>query len=432
MSPSFLESSTLVVALLGTLGFGCGSFGDDADQNHDGSPWSGGDNGGPGAGGGDNGDPQGAGNGPSRTPVASGFLHVEGNQLKDSDGNPARLTGVNWFGFETQNQSPHGLWTRDYRSMLKQIRDIGFNSVRIPWANRIMDADSQASSVNTYGADAYDGTDPMNGDLAGLIPLEILDKIISAAAELGLKIILDNHSREPDGYMEEQLWYTAEVSEERWISDWVALADRYYGNNTVIAVDLNNEPHGEATWSTGSSSTDWAPAAERCGNAILRANPDVLIIVEGVEKVGSDTYWWGGNLSSVKSAPVKLSDPSKLVYSPHEYGPEVFAQPWFTASGFPDNLPGIWKSHFGYIMDDGISHLFVGEFGIKDRASASGAAGKWFDAWLGYMGDTYSWTFWCWNPNSGDTEGLLGYDWVTPTQWKIDALLPHLAAPIGG
>ncbi|MBN2197184.1 MAG: glycoside hydrolase family 5 protein [Polyangiaceae bacterium] len=365
-------------------------------------------------------------------PTASGFLHVEGNQLKDDAGNVARLTGVNWFGFETQNQSPHGLWTRDYRSMLRQIRDLGFNTVRIPWSNRILDADAAASSVNTYGADAYDGCDPMNGDLDGLTPLEILDRIIGAAGDLGLKIILDNHSRKPDGYMEEELWYTDTVSEERWIADWLVLADRYYGNHTVIALDLNNEPHGDATWETGDAATDWAPAAERCGNAILTVNPDVLVIVEGVEKVGGDTYWWGGNLSGVRSAPIDLSNPSKLVYSPHEYGPEVFAQDWFAAASFPGNLAAIWQSHFGFIMDEERGHLLVGEFGIKSRDAAAGAAGIWFDTWLEYMADTYSWTFWCWNPNSGDTEGILGYDWLTPTQWKVDALTPHLAPPIGG
>lgn len=153
--------------------------------------------------------------------------------------------------------------------------------------------------------------------------------------------------------------------------------------------------------------------------------------MEGVEKHNGDTYWRGGNLAGVRSQPINFSNPQKLVYSPHEYGPEVFAQPWFEAASFPGNLEAIWRSHFGFILDEDLSHLFVGESGIKDRASASGKAGVWFDTWLEYMAGSYSWTFWCFNPNSGDTEGLLGYDWLTPNQWKIDALLPYLAAPIG-
>ena len=31
---------------------------------------------------------------------------------------------------------------------------------------------------------------------------------------------------------------------------------------------------------------------------------DRLIMVDGVQHVGADTYWWGGNLSAVTEAPV--------------------------------------------------------------------------------------------------------------------------------
>ena len=228
-------------------------------------------------------------------------LHVEGNRLLDDKGKPARFTGVNWFGFETSNEAPHGTWARDYRSMLKQIRDLGFNSVRVPFSNAIQRPDAKAVSVNSSGADPYDGTDPMNKDLVGKSPMEMLDLLVAAAGEFELRLILDNHSREPDGYMNEEVWYTAKTSEQLWISDWVAMAKRYKGNPTVAAFDLDNAPHGKASWGTGVKDTDWNSAAERCGNAILAENPDVLIIVEGVSIVGTDSYWWGGNLSGART-----------------------------------------------------------------------------------------------------------------------------------
>jgi aryl-phospho-beta-D-glucosidase BglC (GH1 family) len=352
---------------------------------------------------------------------------VEGNRLVDDDGNTARLTGVNWFGFETSIQAPHGLWTRDYRSMLRQIADIGFNTVRIPWSNAIMRDDAQVSSISTYGADAYDGTDPINDGLEGKKPLEILDLIIDAAATFRLKVMLDNHSRKPDGYMEEDLWYTADVSESQWLEDWVTMAERYLGNTTVIAFDLNNEPHDDATWGTGNTATDWNTAAEKCANAILAVNPNVLIVVEGVEEVNGSGYWWGGNLQGAATHPIEIKIPEKLVYSAHEYGPEVFAQDWFSAAAFPGNMADIWDRQFGYIMNREEGHVFIGEFGIKDRDAFEGRAGVWFETFLAYLGDDYSWTFWCMNPNSGDTDGILQYDWVTPHAWKVDALSPYLA-----
>ncbi len=355
------------------------------------------------------------------------FLHVEGNRLLDAQGKAARFTGVNWFGFETSNEAPHGTWARDYRSMLKQMRDLGFNSLRLPWSNAIMRPDAKAVSVTTIGKDPYDQTDPMNGALAGKTPLQMMDLVIAAAGEFGLRIILDNHSREPDAYDKEEVWYSAKTSEQQWIADWVALAKRYSGNPTVAAFDLDNEPHGKASWGTGVKDTDWNSAAERCGNEILAANPDVLIIVEGVSIVGTDVYWWGGNLSAVRTAPIVLSKPEKLVYSAHEYGPEVHDQTWFTDATFPASLAPVWDQHFDFIMKQGLGHLLLGEFGIKDRTAFSGKSGIWFDTLLKTVGSTYSWTFWCWNPNSGDTEGILQTDWLTPQQWKMDALKPYLA-----
>lgn len=366
------------------------------------------------------------------------YLSRQGNRLIDEDGKVVRMTGVNWFGFETGNMAPHGLWARDWFGVLTQVKAMGFNTLRIPFCDRMLEPGAVAKSVNHFGTDPFRGIvqDTMNRELIGKSPLEMLDIIIEGCGKLGIKVMLDNHSRNPDGYMEELVWHTESVPEEKWIANWVMLAKRYKGNKTVIAFDLENEPHGRLTaggaqWGTGVAGKDWKQAAEKCGNAILAENPDVLIVIEGVEQVGSTMYWWGGNLTGVKDHPIVLSKPEKLIYSPHEYGPEVFAQPWFEAAEFPGNLAGIWDKFFGYLHKGGQAHLFVGEFGIRDSASAQGKAGIWFDTFLKYMGKDYSWTFWCLNPNSGDTGGLLQYDWVTVEQWKLDKLKPYLDAPIG-
>ncbi len=366
------------------------------------------------------------------------YLHKAGNRLLDANGKEVRLTGVNWFGLETSNLSPHGLWARDWKGLLLDVRDMGFNCIRIPYCDKIFEPDAKASSITTFGSEPALGisSGAINAELQNKTPLEILDIIIDGCGKLGLKVILDNHSRGPDGYIEEKVWYTAAVPEEKWIANWVALAARYKDNSTVIACDLDNEPHGPAAagsqWGTGVAAFDWRLAAEKCGNAVLQANPDVLIIVEGVEKVGATSYWWGGNLTGAKSAPIRLSKPEKLVYSAHEYGPEVFAQPWFTDAAFPGNLPAIWDANFGYLAKEGTSPVFVGEFGLRDAKSNDGKAGVWMNSFLKYMGTAYSWTFWCLNPNSGDTGGLLGSDWRTPEQWKLDLLKPYQAPLVAG
>ncbi|GJM63801.1 cellulase family glycosylhydrolase [Persicobacter diffluens] len=359
-----------------------------------------------------------------QTAQAQHYLYSRAGALEDENGQLVRLTGVNWFGFETTELVPHGLWARDLKSMLVQIKDQGFNCIRIPWCNAML-RPGASIKINSFGVDAYTGVSPMNAYEATLNkPIEILDIMVEWCQEHDIKIILDNHSREPGGYMNETLWYTEDCPETQWISDWVFMADRYRDYDAVVAMDLNNEPHGEASWGTGNPLTDWNKAAERCGNAILEVNPHVLIMIEGVEKYGEDVYWWGGNLMGVRDFPVQLSNPEKLVYAPHEYGPTVFQQDWFTAPEFPENLPQVWEQHFGYLYSEGISPLFVGEFGIRD---AGGADEVWFDAFLKYMAADYSWTFWCWNPNSGDTGGLLGDNWSDIVSWKMEKIRPYLA-----
>ncbi|HHW71539.1 MAG TPA: cellulase family glycosylhydrolase, partial [Clostridiales bacterium] len=345
-----------------------------------------------------------------------------------------RLTGVNWFGFETSNYVVHGLWSRDYKSMLQQISDLGFNCLRIPWCNEMIGKSPNSIQINPDGVDAYTEKRGLNLDLAGLSSLEVLDKIVEEAGKLGLKIILDNHSRAAGGYMNEQLWYTGSYSEQRWINDWVMLAERYKNNVNVVGFDLNNEPHGIATWGEGDLSTNWNEAATRCGQAILKVNPNALIMIEGVEKYRGDTYWWGGNLSGVNDYPITGIPAGNLVYSPHDYGPTVFDQAWFSDPSFPNNMTGIWDEHFWFIYKNNIAPILLGEFGIKEEAASDPSSGdyKWFTTLMSYVGDKASWTFWCWNPNSGDTGGILKDDWVTVNQAKYNILKPYLAPQFGG
>ncbi len=352
-----------------------------------------------------------------------------------------RLTGVNWFGLETGNFAPHGLWSRDYKSVLKQIKDLGFNCIRIPWCNAMIGKVPTGIQINEYGVDKYTNITGMNLDLAGLDSLQVLDKIVDEAANQSLYIILDNHSRANDGYMAESLWYTSAYPESKWISDWVMLVTRYKNKANVIGADLNNEPHGNlgtgmkppASWGynvAGYGDTDWKAAAERCGKAILAVNPDILIIVEGVEQAeDGDGYWWGGNLKDVKKYPITGIPAGNLVYSPHEYGSGVFMQTWFSDPTFPNNMAAIWDDHFYFIKKQNIAPLLFGEFGIKESEAANPSSidYKWLTTFMAYTGKDCSWTFWCMNPNSGDTGGILQDDWVTVNTAKYNLLKPYLA-----
>jgi endoglucanase len=348
----------------------------------------------------------------------AGPLHAEGSQIVDSRGREVVLAGVNWFGFETGTFAPHGLWARNWESMLDQLVATGFNTIRLPYSNELL-----------RGAAQPDGIDAgLNPDLANVKGVELLDRIVTGATDRGLMVVLDRHRPSSDGQSE--LWYTEKVSEETWIADWVSLAERYRDNPLVVGADLHNEPRGRATWGSGERTTDWRLAAERAGNAILAANPNWLIFVEGVESQANQGYWWGGNLQGAREHPVRLSDPSKLVYSAHDYGPGVWRQSWFTDPAFPANLPALWERNWAYLKTSGQAPVLLGEFG--GRSVGEDTEGVWQRTLIQYLKDKgISYTYWSWNPNSGDTGGILQDDWQTVDDQKL-AVLKTYQRPVSG
>src|SRR6266550_808236 len=111
-----------------------------------------------------------------------GFLSTSHSKLVDaSSGCQVSLTGVNWFGFETGTFAPHGLWARNWQDMLKQIAQLGFNTLRLPYSNQLFDPSSKPTSKDAGGGIDY----TKNPDLAGLSGLEIMDKIIAGAGQRG-------------------------------------------------------------------------------------------------------------------------------------------------------------------------------------------------------------------------------------------------------
>jgi aryl-phospho-beta-D-glucosidase BglC (GH1 family) len=369
----------------------------------------------------------------------SGFLHTAGNQIVDADNRPVRIAGVNWFGLETTNYAPHGLWAQSYKAMMDQMKQLGFNTIRLPFSDQLFDPGSTPNGIDFS----------KNPDLQGLNGLGIMDQIVDYAGQIGLRILLDHHrSTAGNSAQESGLWYTSAYPESRWIADWTMLANRYKGNATVIGADLANEPHGPATWGSGDPSTDWRLAAEKAGNAILAANPDWLIVVEGIENAKSGSYWWGGNLSNAGNYPVRLNVPGRVVYSAHDYPASVYHQTWFDAPNYPNNLPGVWDKNWGYLFRTGTAPVLLGEFG-SNLATPSDT--QWADEMVAYLKGTLtgdgtfsvpagqygpSWTWWSWNPDSGDTGGILQNDWSTVNQNKVDLLTPieyalAPASPVG-
>ncbi|MDE6004507.1 MAG: cellulase family glycosylhydrolase, partial [Oscillospiraceae bacterium] len=430
------------------------------------------------------------------------WLHAVGSRLYDKDGNEVWLTGANWFGFNCGENLAHGLYAADCDEFLSTVANHGINIIRMPISTELLVSwmNGKPNGVESVNAGYSPPTDEVGED-GSITPagsyvnmnkdfvesdgktvknsLEIFDVIMQKMKKYGLKVLIDVHS--PTAHNSGHnynLWYYnseaeacdtmaidangKEVSFQDWIDSITWLAERYANDDTILAYDLKNEPHGKrgydgttcpngiARWDDTELENNWAYAATKCGKSILNVNPNALILIEGVEQYPKtekgysyDTAdiwqasaevspwygaWWGGNLRGVRDYPIDFGDAKKnsqIVYSPHDYGPSVYEQTWFNKDFTTQTLlDDYWYDTWAYINEENIAPLLIGEWGGH---MDGGKNQKWMTLLRDYMIDKHiNHTFWCLNPNSGDTGGLLGYDFMTWDDEKYDLFEPSL------
>ena len=76
---------------------------------------------------------------------------------------------------------------------------------------------------------------------------DIWNMAVKWCRELGIKIMIDIHSAETASAGHQvSLWYTDKFSTEDWCDALAWFADYYKDDDTILAIDLKNEPHGTA------------------------------------------------------------------------------------------------------------------------------------------------------------------------------------------
>ena len=361
-------------------------------------------------------------------PTTDDWLSVKGNRIVDQSGNEVWITGINWFGYNTGTNTFDGLWACDLNTSIAEIANHGFNLLRVPMS---------AELINSWAKGTYPEANfnhATNAYLVDMNSLEIFDYVVGQCRANGLKIMIDIHSAKTDamGHMA-NVWYNGDVTEADYLAALSWMADRYKNDDTVIAYDLKNEPHGKANetprakWDNSRDKDNWKYIAEKAAKAVLDKNPNVLVMVEGIEiypksKDNADfsstspadyySTWWGGNLRGVKDYPIDLGKyQNKLVYSPHDYGPAVYEQEWFKGDYSYESLKrDAWNDNWLYIHDEGIAPILIGEWGgFMTQPNL-----KWMKLLRQLIKEKrLNHTFWCFNANSGDTGGLVKDDFVT-------------------
>jgi len=371
-----------------------------------------------------------------------GPLSTSGRYIVDARGRRIRLAGVNWYGAHEDDGVVSGLERTGRRALAARIASLGFNSVRLPFSLWM-------TEQTTPVPDEYLGANP---DLSGAAPMQVYDACVEALTGAGLIVIPNCHTLDPGWCCadddEQGLWFNNRWPAARFFTAWQQMAARYQANPLVAGLDIMNEPRrARVGWRVltpawGSRpKTDLVAMYTAVGNLIHEVSPEVLIICEGLD--------YAADLTGAARHPVRLERPGKVVYSLHDYS-------WFHPAGQPrqayfDQM----RVKGGYLLDEGIAPLWIGEFGNDTRSLANfGRSSSPRSAWWTNIEDwlTEHDVDWCWwplNPTQprgtvpvtgrhrsrwGDPEpwGLLAPDWRGVANPGVLGILKQMIPPRTG
>jgi aryl-phospho-beta-D-glucosidase BglC (GH1 family) len=225
----------------------------------------------------------------------TGFVHTQGTQLVDGQGEPLHLRGINlgnWFEpegymfhFDGGPQAPREIYDltksllgpdqakvfwQKYREAYITQKDIaflkraGFNSVRVP-----IDYEFFTTS-NSAG-------------------FQLLDQLVEWCQQEGIYVIIDMHDAPggqtganiDNGWNYPWLYSSAEEQNEL-VSVWTRIANRYKNNPAVLGYDLLNEPIANYP-SIEKFNKDLEPVYKKVAVAIRSVDTHHVLIVGGAQ-----------------------------------------------------------------------------------------------------------------------------------------------------
>jgi aryl-phospho-beta-D-glucosidase BglC (GH1 family) len=368
---------------------------------------------------------------------AAGY-HTQAGKIYDGSNQEIQLRGISHYGFNATILQPQFLWSMGWKQQIAQIKSLGFNAVRLPFVPDTLYTTTTVDKLSYIDAS-------LNPELIGKTPLQALDLWMAEAERQGLYVLLDFHSvsmqrQYPTWFVSNPadfglIYNKAAYTPDNWKRDLAFVAKRYANLPHFFAIDIYNEPNGVVRWSTGDANmTDaanyWKPAVESASVAVLAANPNLLIFVQGIngnfdnKEATNIPMNWGEDFQPQAYQPLNVAA-GKLVLTPHTYGPDVYQKISFSAANFPANLAANWDTLFGQFAQT--IPVVVGEWGGKYGTGTGGQLDvTWQNAFVDYsiskgMRSSF---FWCYTPNSGDTGGILD-DSLVVRQDKL-ALLKKL------
>lgn len=336
-------------------------------------------------------------------------LRTKGRNIVDAEDRRFKLSSVNWYGASDEHFIPGGLDVRHRDDIASTIRDLGFNSVRLPYSDEMV-------VLNPVILPHLVAANP---DLAGRTALDVFNAVVECLTDAGIAVIINNHITTAQwccgadpcdaGWANDHLgWCRLRQTEDDWIAHWETVMRPHLNNPFVIGADLRNEVRG--LWGTMTWER-WADAAERCGNVLLGMNPDWLIVVGGTES--------GNDLSGVSRRPIRLDVDRRVVYSAHVYAWSGWGsrEGRYSKRSYASFVQSM-RDNWAYLVEGNLDPVWVGEFGAPHHPSM-GDANYWQNLMRYMKSIDADFGYWAINPrkprgNEKETYSLVGDDWITP------------------
>lgn len=374
-------------------------------------------------------------------------LSTRGRYIVDADGNRFRLKSGNWHGAsgtwngsgdqadnanhhagENSNRMPLGLDRAPIAEIISGFAELGLNSVRLQFSNEMIH-DSTPIPAAAVAA---------NPELAGKTPLEVYDVVVQQLTAAGFAVILNNHTNTTRwccGLDGNERW-NASQSTETWENDWLFMVNRYKTNPRVVGADLYNEVRrdllDDPNWGLGDQH-DWFAASQHLGDRILtEANPNLLIVVEGINWTGIPADGLPHDrptLTPARNLSHTLVASDKLVYSAHFYdytGPRHSGatgtgethDPRYRDLSAEELISELNRQAFFVTQEEGhfTAPLWISEFGIGGREETGEKPRAWFEHFVDQLirtdADFAYWPVVGWHNPGGTDNGwaLLAWD----------------------
>ncbi|WJZ81921.1 hypothetical protein VitviT2T_001730 [Vitis vinifera] len=353
-------------------------------------------------------------------------LSTRGRWIVDSEtGHRVKLTCLNWVA-HTETMVTEGLHTQPIKDIAAKVTSMGFNCIRLTYATFMWTRSDYSNKTVAQSLDSFNLTQAREGiarnnpQLLNLSLQEAYEAVVDELGANGLMLVLDNHVSKPmwccaredgNGFFGDMFFDPKE-----WIEGLTQVAKRFKGKPQVVAMSMRNEIRGPRQ-----NLPDWYKNMREGAKAIHSTNPDVLVLVSGLN--------FDKDLSFLSTTPFGLTLDKKVVYEAHWYSFD-FTQQWQTQ---PLNrvcrqrADEFQREAAFLITGDNAAPLIISEFGV-DLRGVNQADNRYFNCLLPTVAEKdLDWALWTLQASYYYREGkagpeevysVLDYNWDKPRDPK--------------